>query len=221
MAHPQPSPKPRRPRLALLALAALALAAACGGAASGSGVASLGSTTTTKASGSALAGGPTKFNPDDALKFSQCMRTHGVPNFPDPTLSAGRATIQLNGGAGSGLDPNSPQFQAAQAACRHLMPNGGQPTPQQQAQAKDAALHFAQCMRAHGVNVPDPQVSTNGGGTEIKIGAGGPGQGPDKNSPQFQAAQSACQHFLPGNRSGPSSKSPDAGSGSVSGSSAQ
>jgi hypothetical protein len=206
--------------VALLALATLALAAACGGGASGSGVASLGSTTTTKASGDASAGAPTKFNPDDALKFSQCMRTHGVPNFPDPTSSGGgQPTIQLNGGPGSGLDPQSPQFQAAQSACKHLMPNGGQPSPQQQAQAKDAALHFAQCMRAHGVNVPDPQVSTNGG-TKIQIGGGRPGQGPDPNSPQFQAAQSACQHFLPFNRSG-SSQSPDAGSGTVSGSSAQ
>ena len=83
MEHPQPAPATRRPRLALLALAALALAAACGGAASGSGVASLGSTTTTKASGNASNGGPAKFNPDDALKLSQCMRTHGVPNFPE------------------------------------------------------------------------------------------------------------------------------------------
>jgi hypothetical protein len=218
MAHPQPTPGSKRPRLALLALTALALTAACGGAASGSGVASLGSTTTTKPSGNASTGGPAKFNRDDALKFSQCMRTHGVPNFPDPTISAGGASIRLSGGPDSGLDPNSPQFQAAQSACKHLMPNGGQPSPQQQAQAKDAALHFAQCMRAHGVNVPDPQVSTNGGGVKIQIGSGGPGQGIDQNSPQFQAAQSACQHFLPGNRSGPSPSPGASGSGSVSGS---
>jgi hypothetical protein len=163
-------------------------------------VASLGSTTTTQASGGNSSTGPQgKGNADNALKFAQCMRSHGVPDFPDPTVSGGKATIRLNGGPGSGLDPNSPQFQSAQSACRHLLPNGGQPSPQQQAKARDAALHFAECMRAHGINVPDPQVSTNNGGLAIRIPAG---QGADPNSPQFQAAQSACQHFLPFNRLG-------------------
>jgi hypothetical protein len=50
-----------------------------------------------------------------ALQFSQCMRSHGVPNFPDPTFTNGGAELQLR--AGSGIDPNSPAFKAAQAAC--------------------------------------------------------------------------------------------------------
>jgi hypothetical protein len=138
------------------------------------------------------------------------MRSHGVTNFPDPTISGNRATIQLNGGPGTGLDPNSPQMQSAQSACQHLLPKGGQPSPQQRAKAQDAAVHFAQCMRAHGINVPDPQVSTNGG-LSIKVG---PGQGTDPNSPQFQSAQSACQHFLPFNRSGgPTTQSGRSGAG--------
>lgn len=200
MTHPQPPPSsPRRPRPALLALATLALAAACGGAASGSsGVASLGSTTTTAKESSAGSSAGSQSKADAALKYSQCMRSHGVPNFPDPSISGDKATIQIKGSPGSGLDPNSPQFQAAQSACRGLLPNGGQPSPQQRAQAQDAAVHFAQCMRSHGINIPDPQTSTSGG-IGIKIT---PGQGVDPNSPQFQAAQSACQHFLPFNRTG-------------------
>jgi len=52
------------------------------------------------------------------LQFSQCMRTHGVPGFPDPTFSGGRVGIQIRGGAGGGLDPNSPAFQTAQKDCQ-------------------------------------------------------------------------------------------------------
>jgi hypothetical protein len=51
------------------------------------------------------------------LKLSQCMRSHGVPNFPDPTLNG----LDLNG---SGINPTSPQFQAAIRACQHLLPAG-------------------------------------------------------------------------------------------------
>jgi hypothetical protein len=51
-----------------------------------------------------------------ALKFSSCMRSHGVPNFPEPEFHGGAVRMSLK--AGSGLDPRSPQFQAAQKACR-------------------------------------------------------------------------------------------------------
>jgi hypothetical protein len=53
------------------------------------------------------------------LKAAQCMRSHGVPNFPDPTESNGGQAIGFHV---SGIDPNSPQFQAAQKACRSLSP---------------------------------------------------------------------------------------------------
>jgi hypothetical protein len=60
-----------------------------------------------------------------ALAFSACMRSHGVPKFPDPVFSDGKTTLQLNGGPGSGLDPSSPKFKAAQEACRSKLPGGG------------------------------------------------------------------------------------------------
>jgi hypothetical protein len=56
-----------------------------------------------------------------ALKFSACMRSHGVPNFPDPKFEGGGVRISLHAGPG-GIDPQSPQFQAAQKACRGEMP---------------------------------------------------------------------------------------------------
>ncbi len=55
-----------------------------------------------------------------ALRFSQCMRSHGVTNFPDPQFgSGGQAALRI-GGAGSGLDPSSPSFQRATQACASL-----------------------------------------------------------------------------------------------------
>jgi hypothetical protein len=50
------------------------------------------------------------------LQFSQCMRAHGLTNFPDPQFSGGGISIKING-AGLGLAPNSPAFQSAQRAC--------------------------------------------------------------------------------------------------------
>jgi hypothetical protein len=58
-----------------------------------------------------------------ALKFSQCMRSHGVPNFPDPKASGGGVGLVI--GKNSGIDPNSPQFKAAQQACKTLLPGQG------------------------------------------------------------------------------------------------
>lgn len=52
-----------------------------------------------------------------ALAFANCMRSHGEPNFPDPSSNGGGATFSL-----SGVDPNSPQFQRAEEACRKLSP---------------------------------------------------------------------------------------------------
>jgi hypothetical protein len=49
-----------------------------------------------------------------ALNFARCMRTHGVPNFPDPS-AAGNSGMGFNM---SGVDTHSPQYQSAQQACR-------------------------------------------------------------------------------------------------------
>jgi hypothetical protein len=59
----------------------------------------------------------------DALKYSACMRAHGIPNFPDPTVTNG--TISLNYSPTAGQGPNSPQYQAAQQVCQPLMGLGG------------------------------------------------------------------------------------------------
>jgi hypothetical protein len=53
-----------------------------------------------------------------ALADAACMRTHGVPNFPDPTFHGGSESLNL----GPGLNPNSPAFQRAERACGLLKP---------------------------------------------------------------------------------------------------
>jgi hypothetical protein len=56
-----------------------------------------------------------------ALRFSQCMRKHGVANFPDPQGGGGgRVSLKLN--AKSGIDPRSPMFEAAQKVCQPNLP---------------------------------------------------------------------------------------------------
>jgi len=60
-----------------------------------------------------------------ALAFSACMRRNGVPNFPDPQFGpGGRVSIRIRAGSGSGLDPQSAQFQQAQQACQKDVPFG-------------------------------------------------------------------------------------------------
>jgi len=54
------------------------------------------------------------------LKYSQCMRSHGVPNFPD----LGQSDQSPVPGNGAPINPSSPQFQAASTVCQRLLPAG-------------------------------------------------------------------------------------------------
>jgi hypothetical protein len=65
-------------------------------------------------------------------------------------------------------------------------------SPAQQAQFRQQFVKFAECMRSHGVNVPDPTTSGAGG-----FGFRGTFRSIDRNSPGFQAATAACQSLRP------------------------
>ncbi|MGH2889569.1 MAG: hypothetical protein ACRDNJ_08070 [Solirubrobacteraceae bacterium] len=87
------------------------------------------------------------------LAMSKCMRAHGVTNFPDPSGHG------INIG-GTGINPRSPAFQAAQTICFKLMPGGGPMGHKATAQQIRQADQGAQCMREHGVTgYPDPIIS--------------------------------------------------------------
>ena len=62
-----------------------------------------------------------------ALKFVECMRTHGIPNMPDPQVNSQGIEMRIGGPKGSGPKPNSPVIQAAMQACRKLIPGGPPP----------------------------------------------------------------------------------------------
>ncbi len=53
------------------------------------------------------------------LKAAACIRSHGVPNFPDPTFSGGGVHIEHQN-----LNERSPAFKAAVLACESLIPGG-------------------------------------------------------------------------------------------------
>src|SRR5580700_5583144 len=135
----------------LAAMAGLALlTAACSGSPSSTG-----------SSGSSNGSANAKL-----VAYSRCMRSHGVPNFPDPVGGVPpKVTAQE-------LGVSSSQLQVAQGACQHLFPaTGGSLTasslqqcylahvcPQALVQqALSAGREFAGCMRSHRVpNWPDP-----------------------------------------------------------------
>jgi hypothetical protein len=125
-----------------------------------------------------------------ALKFAECVRSHGVPSFPDPST---QGTFNFTGNLNQ-----TPQFQSATQTCGRLLHVGGSPpSPAQQAKALSSLLKFSTCMRAHGVpTFPDPTTSP-GGGVGLSLHAT-PGSGLDPNSPVFQDAQRACQSLMPG-----------------------
>ncbi len=53
------------------------------------------------------------------LKAAACIRSHGVPNFPDPTFSGGGVHIEHQN-----LNESSPAFKSAVHACESLIPGG-------------------------------------------------------------------------------------------------
>ncbi len=178
--------------------AALVLAG-CGSASSGPGVAHLGADASSGSKPAGGGGSPAEVgavNQQKMVAYAQCMRSHGVPEFPEPT--EGRLVVHSSdrNGKATGVDPGSPAFAAAQKACGKLAPAGlgHSVSPQQQKQMQEGALKMSACMRSHGVpNFPDPKFSGNS--VQIKIS---PASGVDPSSPVFQAAQKACQSKTPG-----------------------
>jgi hypothetical protein len=191
------SPTEGRYRSAALVLALVCvglLGAACGGSPS-AGVASLGSATTTTVAPSSAAGsaGKTTAAYRRALAYVDCMRSHGVPDFLDPSAN-GQINVDFAYGgkdgspASPGIDRTSRQYISADKTCRHLLP-GGIPTAAQNQRALARGLKFAQCMRSHGVpNYPDPNPSNPNVVHLIGV---------DPNSPQVQKAQKTCGSLVP------------------------
>jgi hypothetical protein len=153
------------------AVALALLAAACGGSPSSPG-----------SGGSLNAGRSTNAR---QVAFAGCVRSHGVPNYPDPNSSG-----VIPKESSQQLGVSSSQFQSAQNACQHLLPNGGNgPNQSEVQQIKAQGLKFSQCMRTHGVALPDP---ANDGQIPDPASIG-----INQGSPKFEAANQACGKYRP------------------------
>jgi len=182
-------PSTARTVAAIITAAGLAaLTAACGGSPSATG-----------SGGSSNAGGSARSQ--SAVAFSGCMRSHGVPNFPDPSSSGGipKETARQ-------LGVSSTQLLAALKACQHLLPNTGNTDDDPAALHRwwSQMLHFARCMHSHGVpNWPDPSAysqdplrptfNLHAAGIGFHLGAQ---PGNVVNSPQIQAKVRQCESVV-------------------------
>jgi hypothetical protein len=154
------------------------LAAACGGSSSPSGASTQVPTLQSMTA--------------KALSYAQCMRSHGIQNFPDPTVQDNSHAKGVGFNISGGVDTSSPQFKSAAKACQRQT-GFGQPNPAVLQAMMADALKFADCMRSHGVtNYPDPVENGHG----IQLGPG-PDSGVDMGSAKFKAAQKACNPLLP------------------------
>jgi hypothetical protein len=101
---------------ALAAATAALLLAGCGAGSSNPGVARLASGALSVGSASAASGADSASPEAAALAFADCMRSHGVPHFPDPTAGGGFLFH-----TGAGVDPSSPAFKEAQSKCKQFL----------------------------------------------------------------------------------------------------
>jgi hypothetical protein len=171
----------------VLASAAVALSG-CGSSASRNTAAS-----SAEGSGGTPAPGQTASS-TKAAQFSQCMRAHGVPDFPDPNANG---SFDLKVTKGSDLDPSSSAFQSADQACKSLQPAGFGSGSTQSVANQNKTLQFVSCMRSHGVpKFPEPQPT----GALLLTSS----SGVDPNSPTFQSAMQTCHKLLPGGGTGAS-----------------
>ncbi len=176
-------PPAARTAIAIIAAAALALlTAAC--SSGGGGSSSARSADASNAGGSSSSA--------SAVAFSHCMRSHGVPNFPDPDSDG---TIPKADPRQFGVSDS--QYRTASTACAHLLPNTGEVSQSVIQEAMNGMRRFAECMRSHGEsNWPDPTTDRAGYPAfylERRI---------DENSPQVVSEIHACQHLVPATRVG-------------------
>jgi hypothetical protein len=118
---------------------------------------------------------------------ARCMRSHGVPNFPDPGPDGGNpvaATPGSNTITIAGIPFSGPAFTNAEKVCDPL--GLGSPRPAISEHQKEQLIAFAECMRHHGLTKwADPTFPPGGG-----IAQGG---GPyNRDDPKVMTAAAAC-----------------------------
>ncbi|WP_125781267.1 hypothetical protein [Amycolatopsis sp. WAC 01375] len=123
------------------------------------------------------------------LKFAQCMRENGVPDFEDPTFDEnGEMELRFP----PGTDPNA--VKPTQEKCKRYLPNGGEPEKMNAEDVKKFQA-YAKCMRENGMpDYPDPDAE---GRSRFESG-----KAPDPNDPGLKTAHEKCGEHLPGGGGG-------------------
>jgi hypothetical protein len=170
--------------LGLLLALPLALAACGGGGGNSDGVASLGGSNKAIPTTSPGGGDPRQ----KALNWARCMRQHGT-NVPDPRFDAQGRVIPPEPPAVANAQAKR-KYGAAEQACQQYQTSGGPPPHPPSAQERQQALAFASCVRQHGINVPDPQITADGIYQPLP-------EGMDRDDPRLRAPRQACEQFLP------------------------
>ncbi|WP_248962452.1 hypothetical protein [Sphaerisporangium perillae] len=172
-----------------MAAALLALAAGCGQSSSPSdGVASVKRTqSAVAASASPTASVDVE---EQGRRYAKCMRDNGV-DMSDPQPN-GKGGYRLSIG-GKKEDLDHAKIDKAMQACRSLDPGAEKkkdfaPTPEEQERARA----FAKCMRAHGIDMPDPDLS-DGGPIRLVIGGPGSEHRMEPDDPKLVKAMEACR----------------------------
>jgi hypothetical protein len=193
-------------RVRLIAAGATAATLALAGCSSSHGSSSVPSLRASGAAATSSHGGYSAGRVAALHAAAQCIRTHGVPTYQDPVLTAdgqvytdARSIEDIAGTSASGADVDR-AMAALNQACGPLMATAGfQPQDEAPAPPKlvQAGVRLAQCLRANGLpNYRDPTSSspfTPGHGFAISAdefpnnGAGG------KQDPTFQRAFTACK----------------------------
>jgi hypothetical protein len=189
----------RRRWLTALLVANVMVVAGCGGSGDAEGLASLqgssdDSTATTEANGT------TVDSEQAMLDFAQCMRDHGV-DYQDPTVDEnGNMVMQRpsGGGEGGGFDPaDRDAMEAAREACSQYLEGITQQFDRpDMTERQDLMLEYAACMRENGVDMPDPDFTTEGDGQGPGARLGFNMGDYDPSDPAFQAANEACQEIF-------------------------
>jgi hypothetical protein len=174
---------------AMTTTAVLILLGACGGSPA--------------ATGSGSSPGPAAHSPS-ALGFSQCMRSHGLPDYPDP--GSGGVVPKTSA---QQLGVSESVFNAAERACQTLIPAAGGSAEQEEQQCFEAEdcspavvqqlmtvmRRFSRCMRSHGVpNFPDPSTDSQG---QPYFDASAQGiSDAESHSTEFTAKLDECQRIV-------------------------
>jgi hypothetical protein len=188
-----PSRRTRLWRAALVIGGILAIcltAAGCGGGSSTPGVATAPPAAAATTTTSPVPGGSTQAT--GLVAYASCIRSHGVPGFPDPDSSGGipkQAVVSAFEAVGNA------KAQAAESACRALFPSGGslsgQPVQTITAQDRQDYLRAAACMRAHGIpDFPDPKFTSTSAQLNLPPSV-------NQNSSQFTNAATICTKLIP------------------------